>query len=66
MWFQLTLIVQALGFSATDQTCIWKALAAILHLGNVRLDDAGDGESSVVGNKDVVHTVMLISCMSIA
>ncbi len=34
---------------------IWKALAAILHLGNVKLEDAGDGESSVVGNKDVVR-----------
>ena len=46
--------MQSLGFSGQDQSSIFKALAAILHLGNVRLDDAGDGESSVVGNTDVV------------
>ncbi len=48
------ILLQALGFSSADQMGIWKALAAILHLGNVKMEDAGDGESSVIGNKDVV------------
>lgn len=41
---------QSLGFSSDDQVNIQKLLAAILHLGNVKLEDAGDGESSKVGS----------------
>lgn len=41
---------QSLGFSADDQLSIQKLLGAILHLGNIKLVDAGDGESSRVSS----------------
>ena len=41
---------QSLGFGAEDQLSIQKLLGAILHLGNIKLVDAGDGESSRVNS----------------
>ena len=41
---------QSLGFGAEDQLSIQKLLGAILHLGNIKLVDAGDGESSRVSS----------------
>ena len=51
---------QATGFSARDQQDIWKILAAILHLGNIKLLDAGDGESSSVENMKEVNYVAIL------
>ena len=41
---------QALGFGNEDQLSIQKLLGAILHLGNIKMEDAGDGESSRVSS----------------
>lgn len=41
---------QSLGFNSEDQLSIQKLLGAILHLGNIKMEDAGDGESSRVGS----------------
>jgi len=40
----------SLGFNSEDQLSIQKLLGAILHLGNIKMEDAGDGESSRVGS----------------
>lgn len=39
----------SIGFSTDDQRWIQQIVAAILHLGNIKLVDAGDGESSRIG-----------------
>ena len=53
--------MQSLGFTSGDQSGVFKTLGAILHLGNIKLEDAGDGESSVVGNMSEVRD-MLTTC----
>lgn len=63
--YRVSILRQSLGFSAVDQKSIFKCIAAILHLGNVRLDDAGDGESSIIGNKDVVCMITLLNNIAI-
>ena len=52
---------QSLGFGAEDQLSIQKLLGAILHLGNIKLVDAGDGESSRVSSTIVAgHAAALL------
>ena len=46
-----------MNFSGVDMNSIQKLQAAILHLGNVEVVDAGDGESSRVPNMDKTHLV---------
>ena len=41
---------QSIGIGSSAQQDMYKLLGAVLHLGNVELKNAGDGESSKVAN----------------
>ena len=49
--------IQTLNFGGQLINNIQKLQAAILHLGNVELVDAGDGESSKIANMAAAHLV---------
>ena len=39
--------MKTLGFSAADQTAIWRTLASLLHLGNVQFDKGPEDAAAV-------------------
>jgi myosin-1 len=49
--------MRAVGFKDEEQSMLWRLVAATLHLGEVHLESADDGEKSVVKNLDQLKVI---------